>query len=454
MQSLVLSMFALVTLASFISGLSRPLHLLAFAPEACSALAIPIVLLQGSKGGFKIVAAKYWLVFGALALIITCSVVVNDVSPGPLLMGARFYLRAIPFFFLPAVCEFDETQIRRQLALLLQLCLLQFPVSLYQRWVIFSHGRFSGDDVRGTVLDSGILSIFLICSALVLTGLYFRGKVSKRWLFTLLFILLLPTSINETKVTALFVPLGFFIAIWTGSSGRNRIRILTSSAILLALFATMFVSIYDLMEVNNPFKKEHSLVGFFTNEKALNRYLITGAKGPGTTKDVRRGDAIEVPLKLLEKDPIHFALGLGMGNTSPSSLGPTYEGHYHELFSEFLLTSFSYFILDIGVLGVGTLLVLYCLLYGDALAVSRETDLLGGIGIGWTAVVVLMCVSLVYSPIHLFDSISYLFWYFSGLVAAHRTRQSLNRSPASLIRANINHQFPALGYGSRLAGVK
>jgi hypothetical protein len=42
---------------------------------------------------------------------------------------------------------------------------------------------------------------------------------------------------------------------------------------------------------------------------------------------------------------------------------------------------------------------------------------------------VLMALSLVYTVPHEFDSLSYLYWYFSGLVAARRVRLELGTSP-------------------------
>src|SRR5580704_6024874 len=109
------------------------------------------VFVAGTRDRFRLVAPKYWLVFGALALVILCGIINNNPGAGPLITGLRFYFRAAPLFFLPA---------------LLALAFIQLPVAVYQRWVIMSAGRYSGDGVQGTLMDSGILSMLLICTVL------------------------------------------------------------------------------------------------------------------------------------------------------------------------------------------------------------------------------------------------------------------------------------------------
>jgi hypothetical protein len=378
------------------------------------------------------VAPKYWLVFGALGLTCACGVITNDVNAAPLLTGLRFYLRALPFFFLPAVCDFSEQQIRQQLRCLMVLGLLQLPVTIDQRWIVFSQGRFSGDDVRGTLLDSGILSIFLICSALVATGMYLRGQLRKGQFYPLLVTLLLPTTINETKVTLIYVPIGFAIVLLAGAAHGHRMKMAAWTVTFLAVFVALFVPIYNYMEIHSPFKKEKNIVAFFSNEQRIDRYLKSDPTAVGTKQDIRRGDAIDVPLAYLEKNPVRLALGLGLGNVSPSTRNRNYEGAYYELFRSFLITSFTYFILELGLFGVGILLILYWIVFKDAVTVSREPGLLGAIALGWIATTLLMCISLAYSVVHMYESVSYLFWYFSGLIAAHRARAELVSAPTSV----------------------
>jgi hypothetical protein len=349
-------------------------------------------------------------------------VIVNDVRAGPLLLGLRSYLRALPFFLLPAVVDFSAPQIAQQLRLLLGLSLLQFPVALFQRWIVFSQERYSGDSVVGTLHDSGAMSIFLICSALVATGLYLRGRLQRRPFFLLLFLLLLPTAINETKVTIIYVPLGFLVTLLVGAPRGQKARMLGWCAAFLVIFTAVFVPVYNYLEIYNPYKNEKNIVSFFSDKKQVTGYLYANAKGVGTKVQARRGDSLTVPLSFLAKDPIRLALGLGVGNTLASSLGPNYEGRYSELFAGYMNLSLTSFLLEIGILGVGALLVVYGCIASDSIAVARDSGLVGAIAVGWTGITALMCISLIYTNVHIFDSLSYTFWYFSGMIAAHRVK--------------------------------
>lgn len=430
MQRFVCFIFLVVTLASFSTlKLGAPL-IVKFTPELISAVVLIYVLIAGTRRRFNLVAPKYWLTFGALALIIVCGIATNGVDSGPLLMDLRLYLRAIPLFFLPAVFDFQDTQIMQQLQLLMYLSLLQLPIAVYQRWVILSHMRFTGDDVRGTLLQSGILSVFLICASLIATGQFLRGYISRLWFVPLVLLLLIPTMINETKVTIFYVPLGLLIVFLIGVEPGRRIQLVAWAAALLVGFGALYVPIYNRMNMYAPGKEDTNIAGFLTDKKQMSRYLSKDVAGLGTKKDIRRGDAIKVPLQFLAKDPIRLALGLGVGSIAPSNMGPTFEGRYRPLFQGFLITSFTDFVIEIGILGISLVLVLHWLVFRDALYVARnDKSRIGAVALGWTGVVVLMALSLVYTVPHEFDSLSYLYWYFSGLIAARRVQLGLSNWP-------------------------
>ncbi len=261
------------------------------------------VLLAGTRDRFRLVAPKYWFTFGALAIVIVCGIINNAAEVGPMLSGMRFYLRAVPLFFLPAVLPLTEDQLRRQLKWLLALSILQVPVAVYQRWVVQSEGRFTGDDVRGTIGDSGILSLFLICVVLVLTGMMLRGRIRPLWYWTLFFLLLLPTTINETKVTVFFLPAGLLVTLFIAVERGKRLKYFGMATAALMVTGALFVPIYNYTQEHNPYKNERDITALLTDQKALGRYLSSDVGGVGTKKDVRRGDAIVVPFEFLAHDP-------------------------------------------------------------------------------------------------------------------------------------------------------
>ena len=54
---------------------------------------------------------------------------------------------------------------------------------------------------------SSMLSIFLICVVAVLMGMYLRKQITGKALAVLFLLLLIPTTINETKGTLVLLPI-------------------------------------------------------------------------------------------------------------------------------------------------------------------------------------------------------------------------------------------------------
>jgi hypothetical protein len=415
----VLALFCCVMLSDFlVKTLSLP-SALHFLPEAMSAVVTVYVLFAGMRDRFRLVAPKYWIAFGCMAVVVICGIINNDTAVGPLLSGMRFHLRAVPMFFLPAVLTLTTGELRRQLHWLLGLALLQVPVSLYQRWVIESEGRFSGDDVRGTLMDSGILSLLLICTVLVLTGMLLRGRISRLRYWILFFALLIPTTINETKVTVIFLPLGLFATLLMAAERGKKLKYIGAATAALIVAGALFVPIYNFTQQHNPYKNERDITAFFSSEKKLTKYLTSDVGGVGTQKDVRRGDAIVVPFQYLAQDPVRLAFGLGIGAVSPSNFGKNFEGPYYQLFQKFLIISFTTFLLEFGVFGIIIIGVLFWMVFRDTLTVIRgDTGLVGALAAGWSGVVVIYVIDVVYTIFHQFTSATYLYGYLSGIICA------------------------------------
>jgi hypothetical protein len=423
MQIFIIALFCCVTLFDFaILTLKLP-QALRYTNELFSIAAALYVLIAATSRGLQGVAAKYWTAFGALALVMVCGLLSNAVGTGPVLSGMRFYLHAIPFFILPAVHEFSEAQLRQQLKWLLGIALLQIPVAGYQRWDVWRQGRFTGDLVPGTLINSGILSIFLICAALLIIGLFLSRRIGKSKAILLFFLVLIPTTLNETKATLLLLPLGLLVALLVGSPPGRRLAVAGWATAMLIGFGALFVPVYNLMQVNNPYKKD--LVEFFTDDTQLQRYLETKNAGVGAVGQVGRTDAVVIPVAYIARDPVTLAFGLGMGNASRSSLGKNFTGRYFNIFESFVITSFSVFVLETGTLGTALIFLLYYLIFRDAVFLARKDEgIFSALAVGWAGIVAVMFAATFYATIHVFNSLAYLFWYFSGILAARRMQHA------------------------------
>jgi hypothetical protein len=421
MQAFILALLCCVMLGDFLVKTFALPPILRFLPEAMSGIVMLYVLFAGTRDRFRLVAPKYWFAFGAMALVIVCALVNNPAGAGPVLSGMRFDLRAAPMFFVAAVLPMSDNDLRRQLKCILALALVQLPVAVYQRWVIQEAGRFSGDDVRGTLMDSGILSVFLICVVLILTGMLLRKRIRPLWYGVLFITLLFPATINETKVTVIFLPLGLLATMLLAGEPGKRLKYLGMAVVVLLVAGSLFVPIYNYTQAHNPYKTERDITSFFTDQKRMERYMTSDVGGLGTKKDVRRGDAIVVPFQYLAKDPVKLMFGLGMGAVSPSQLGTNFQGTYFLLFNKFLIISFTTFMLEFGLLGLMVIGVLFWMVLSDTLSVLRRDDsLTGALAAGWSAVVVIFAIDVFYTNFHEFTSVTYLYWYFSGVICARR----------------------------------
>ena len=444
MQSIILIIFFCATLWDFIIQSFELPSIVRFVPEVLSMLVMLYVLVAGTRDRFRLVAPKYWLVFGALALVILCGIINSNPGSGPLISGMRFYFRAVPLFFLAAVFPMTEERLARQLKVLLGLALIQLPVAVYQRWVVMSEGRFSGDFVTGTLADSGILSMFLICAALVLTGLLLKRRIGGRWFLVIFLLMLFPTTINETKVTVIWLPIGLLVTLMFGADPGKRLRYAGIAVALLIVFGAIFVPVYDKMEEKDPNRID--IVDFFTDTQKLDQYLMSHGRssakeGLGGKEPAHRVQAALDSLGYLAKDPVRLAFGLGLGNVSPSQTGKEFEGSYYRLFSNLLVVSFIYFVLEMGVLGVLLIGVLLWMVFSDSLAVARSDDsLMGALGAGWTGVVAIFAIGMIYTNFHFFTSVTFLYWYLSGVVCARSRalRLATARIPHAAVQPRLS----------------
>jgi hypothetical protein len=442
MHAFVMAMICVAMLANHLKEWLGLSPVIGFLPEILTFAAVPIVFVLGVQNRFRFVAGHYWLGFGLLLFVIVGSSLANDVEAGPTIAGMRYYLRAIPFFFLPAVCNFTDRQLKQQFNLLLLLAFVQIPIAAYQRWVVLSEGRFTGDDVFGTLEVSHVLSVFLISVVLVVIGLALRKRVGKVKAVLICFVLLIPTMLNETKATVILLPVGLFVALMIGAQRGRRLALAAWTAVLLAAFGTVFVVVYDAMDRNRPWTTP--LAEFFTDPEKFNRYMESRDAGVGATFEVGRKDSITIPLQYLANEPTRLVFGLGMGSVSQSQLGDRFTGEYFQLFRNIAVSSGTVFLLEIGLLGIAGVLLLNWLIFRDALALAREdSGMRGALAIGWAGVAAVFALATFYTTVHTFESLAYLFWYFSGVVAVRRLQLTAGTSPA-----------PASGTGTPSFGVR
>lgn len=428
MNKLLYLLFLSVFLLDFLSSKLGLLgHFIIYLPEVISMIVILIVSGQFILGNnVKYIPPKvvFFLILFFLNIII--GAVINLVPAGPLIAGLRSNLKFIPFFILPFVYHFSSKQIKEQLKLLLFLFIIQSPIALYQRLVITGNNT-TGDLVKGTLTSSGMLTILLACVIAVLMVFYLAKRITLKsfiFLFTLMFI---PMTINETKSTLILLPLALLLPLYFSSTDIRLKQFIPIIALGIAA-GFMFVFIYDYFM--KP-RWGYGIMDFLTMENRTENYLYKGSQAYAYAGNIGKLDSFIIAFQTLSKNIITLLFGLGIGNVSESSI-PGLSGVYAEKYSPFnpSLTVLSYLLWERGVFGVISYYVLFWIVFKDSRRLINIQDgLISTLSNGWGIVILILIVSAFYKNYLGENTISYLFWYFSGYIISEQFRYKIVSRP-------------------------
>lgn len=416
-------------------------------PEMLSGLAVVLVVLHGAYQKRLMIAGKYLLLFGFTGLLITSSTIINEMQPGTIFIGARTYLKYLPFFLLPVVYQYSEDQLRRQLQVLAVLGIIQLPVAILQRFVLYA-GWGTGDVVRGTLGTSGVLTVMLVGFIAVVVGMYLRQRLSIAVAAALLLTYIIPTGIDETKVTVLLLPIAIAMPFITMPGQAANLRVLIPFALVGGLIFVLFIGLYQGLYSNT---QGGGIFRYLTDPAALENYLYGGAADSKNLKGIDREtprivtgrptekqrasriDGIVVAWKVLSADWTRLLVGVGIGNVTDSYLGAKFSGKYayYNVHYGAGQTDLSLTLWELGLLGVIMSYVFLFFVLRDSISLAKSQDLHGALAQGWSGVAAILIVTTVYQNNIGLNPISYLFWYFSGHIVAARFRQAWNHDHAS-----------------------
>lgn len=428
MQRVVIAILVMICFLPWMADmrwLPKPASLVG---EMCAMLVAVYVLAEGMRSRFENVRTSYFIVFGAVVVVMICGVILNGTEPGPTVNGIRNYFRYIPFFFLGAVFQFTETNLRQQLLVLALICIFQNPVAVYQilkeiqSATYWDTAGISGDNTKGTMQGASTLSMFLVAAIAMLIALQRRGFVSFRSMLLLFVLFLFPTTINETRATFLMLPATLLVTAMVLAKPGQRARNLAVTLFVIVMFAAIFLPIYDYLIQQRDYGA--TMWEFFTSEGRAAGYMARGV-GVGSTTDQEAGrlEMITVPLEFLARDPLQLLFGLGLGSVSESVLGPQFTGAYHHLFRNFTAMTFVRVVLELGLLGVALVLTILWMVFRDARAVAaKDPGYMGAFAAGWTGVTTVIFIGFFYKDLTRIEQLAVPFWFYSGVVTAYRMR--------------------------------
>jgi hypothetical protein len=397
--------------------------------------AIVLVRLVATQRIFA-VPLKYLIAFLGFCYVVVSAAVLNDVSAAVTFAGVRNYFKYVPLFLLPFAYVYSPNDVRKQLMVVLLVALVQIPLSFFQKFVEYSWEN-TGDVVNGTMGagGSGRLSIFLVATITMVVAQFLGKRISFGWTLVLGLLLLLPTTINETKITPIILLLGLGGLLYAKRrqiSAKQMVLIGASALVMLSIFVGVYNVVYKSDEgymgrvTSNP--AQLGLSGARANldslRSALSRQRETMIVGrPSSLFEdqswVGRFDGMTMPLQaFLPNDLVHFCLGLGIGNTTSTFGGRAAYTFLGTLGSA--ETTVTQLMWECGALGTLLFLSFIALVLKDALALSTDIEWCE-VASGWTGVTLLTLCICFYLNLFQAPALFALFTYWSGLIAATRS---------------------------------
>lgn len=345
---------------------------------------------------------KYFLLLFMYIVHIAVGFVVNSIAIGPMIAGTRQFCRFIPIFILPTVINFNEDDMRKLLKFLLFLALIQFPVTIWQKFFLYAQYS-SGDPIGGTLGEntSGVLSVFLLMVLSFLTAFYLKRLLPLSFFITFCIIVFIPTTLNETKVT---LPL-LFVAFLLPVIFAKKILIRAPSKIFnlcLILLLTFFLFIF----IYNSFSNRDILQFYSKNNQAASY-----------------SEGRIVPILTALDKTFHDGLktliyGYGAGNVSASFT----EYMQSKLFSELSIydpgkVSLTKLLWETGYIGTLIFLTFIALIFFDSFILSKQNgQLSGAIALGLASATIIYAITFIYTKPLDQNIFAYIFFFFSGYV--------------------------------------
>lgn len=384
---------------------------------------IPIIFLNFAIGKRFYASRNYVILFIFIIAIVIVSSIYNSSDASALVVGLRHHFKYIPFFFLPIVYDFKEDEIKRILFLLLVVLLFQAPVTLIQRFFIFRNIT-TGDVVGGTVESSGIVSVLLVATISVCYSLSLAKEMKLRTMLTLSAILFIPTTINETKITSILLPLCLTISTLVSSDEHILAKVKKASIYIVVTiaFTSMFIVMYDRLYGD----AHQSFFEYIQKEREGRGYLYYGETKASeriqANYRIGRFDSMMLAVNTISQDIGKLFFGVGVGNAITSKIGflKTQGSELQKYFSD--MTAVSNILWELGLSGVFAYFMFLFLIFKDVLTMKRQGDFMGAFCLSWCSVVVVMALALFYQNVFYVDAINITFWFLSGIVVAKTHR--------------------------------
>jgi hypothetical protein len=390
------------------------------------------------------------LAFIAIACASMALAMVENRNAGLIVLGVRDYFIMWSVFFALALARWrPQDRLDALPFLLLAVALLQLPFVAHQYYFLvplregLGGGIVPVDIVAGTFGASlfggganAVLALFMFMVSACLLALWKSGALPPWIAFALSFLLLSPVFVNEAKVSAIYLPVVFFM-LFSRDLFRRPLRFLAAGAVGLGLLA-LLLSALTAFHPSGELRKWTELV-----ELTVAQQTSHPSERQGQWSELTRVSAITFwAEEQLDAHPVHILFGHGPGASRVQNaeegvrLARTLaEKRYGGMRIGY--TAISALLWDTGVLGVGAVLGLLLAAYRSAATLARASQgrdaFRAGLFDGIRVAAVLLLISLFHKDFLVFHlPFQTLFLVLLGyLVACERALREAQRSAAA-----------------------
>jgi len=343
----------------------------------------------------------------SLIFIGIMSAVINGVSFFTIIGGLRNYFKYVPIFLYFKYFDYKDDFIHYLMRFFLIISALNVFISIFQFFVYREADYIGG--LFG-LYNSGVMSVFQIAMATYLAASLKLTKKNRIPVILLIFFILIPIFINETKVSFILLPVtvSYFYKERFFRKPFEFIGILSTVTVILLLLASSY---------------GHLVKNFNPKEMITKKYIYSYFYDPTYFKGGRslnRLSALEFAYKNISQNPVTLLVGIGVGDASysdlPEVMGAVYK-KYFNLKIDFIFLSRILF--EYGLIGTGLFFILIFVLW------RRSVFLIHRASNDYTNVISFLfgflCIALSLTTVYDFsfynDQLGCFFWILAGFVS-------------------------------------
>lgn len=351
----------------------------------------------------------------AFMLFTALSTIVNWAGVGNAIVGLKGYFQVWTLFASLVLIRWDDRFVDTLPRAMLAIAFVQLPFVLHEYFVIAPRREALGpgivpvDIVAGTFganeLGGGAnaaLTVFLFCVIACLLGIWKHGALRTRALLGLTLVLIFPVFINETKISAIYLPMVIGIVFYRDIIERPG-RFIAMGSVALGVLAALLTAL-ALFQPSGKIKSWEDLIMF-----TIERQTASAEERGSQYSELSRVTALTFWAEQhVHANPANTLFGHGLGASrvqeSGLDLGTSLaESKYGGM--QIGYTAVSAMLWDTGLIGCGAVFGMFFAAFRTAGRLARfyvDRPVRAGIFDGLRAAVAILALSLFHKDFFVF----------------------------------------------------